>query len=321
MTLNRRGFVAAPLGLIAASAAARPVARRPDAAVRLWPGDPPGLKDRALADHVLQRSKDPRWSDRTYDRVRDPRIDVFRASRPNGAAMLVMPGGGYANVGFDKEGYDIAAWLNARGITAFVLIYRLPAQGWDDPANTPLADAQRAMRLIRHDARRYRIDPARVGAMGFSAGGHLCADLATRFSHPAYAPIDAADRRDARPAIAAPIYPVISMDPTVTHRGSRTNLIGADATDSMEAEHSADRQASARTPPCFLMHCEDDRTVPVANSLMFRAALKQAGVPVETHLFDHGGHGFGLGDRGAAMPARAWPDLWLAWAASRGFVG
>jgi acetyl esterase/lipase len=319
MTIDRRTLLAASLAAVPAAGAIAAV--RPIETVPLWPGEAPGLVNAGLAEVTDERSKDPRAPDRAVYGIRRPRMDVFRPAKPNGAAVLVMPGGGYARVVIDKEGYEVAPWLNDRGITVFVLFYRLPAEGWRDPANTPLADAQRAMRLIRARAKGYGIDPARVGAMGFSAGGHLCADLAVRHARSVYAPVDAADRLDARPTIAAPIYPVISMEPGIAHAGSRGKLIGTDATDTFVEEHSPDRQVTRTTPPCFIVHAADDATVPVANSIALHAALRAAGIPVEMHLFEQGGHGFGWGRRTVGLPAHLWPELFLAWAKGRGFIG
>lgn len=321
MTIDRRTLLSAgPLGLAAAPVfAAAP--SRPDTTIALWPGEAPGLRDPKLADEILERSKDPAIPDRAMMRVRRPRLDVFRAGKPNGAAVLIIPGGGYARVVIDKEGYELARWMAARGITAFVLFYRLPAQGWADPANTPLADAQRAMRLIRARATDYRIDAKRVAAMGFSAGGHLCADLAVRHARNVYKPVDAADRLDPRPVLAAPIYPVISMDPAIAHTGSRDNLIGSTPTDSFVTEHSPDQQVGKATPPLFIVHAEDDATVPIANAIALRTAARAAGVPVEMHLFEKGGHGFGWGRFTKGLPADLWPELWLAWAKGHGLLG
>lgn len=319
--MDRRGLLASALASPIVAGAARAAADiAPQTSIRLWPGDAPGLQNGALADHVIDRTVAGGLRDRAYDSIRTPRLDVFPAGSPNGAAVLITPGGGYARVVIDKEGYELAAWLQARGITAFVLFYRLPAQGWADPANTPLADAQRAIRLIRARAAEWRVDPERVATIGFSAGGHLCADGCTRFDRRIYAPIDAADALSARPMLAAPIYPVIAMESPIAHTASRANLLGHHATPADLVEHAPDRQVRADTPPCFLVHAEDDGTVPVENSVRFRAALKAAGVPVEMHLFERGGHGFGL--RGAAqLPAAAWPDLWHAWAAGHGLFG
>lgn len=321
MTIDRRTLLAASLATVPLAHVQAEAATSAPERLLLWPGgDAPGLTNPALAEVVEDRSKDAVIRDRAMHGIRRSRIDVFPAPRPNGAAMLVMPGGGYARMVVDKEGYELAAWLNARGITAFVLFYRLPAEGWRDPANAPLADAQRAMRLIRANATRYGIDPARVGAMGFSAGGHLCADLAVRHGRKVYTPVDAADGQSARPAIAAPIYPVVSMEPDLAHAGSRAKLIGADATDTMVLEHSPDRQVTKDTPPLFLLHAEDDATVKVANTLALHAAARAAGVPVEMHLFEKGGHGFGWGRRTQGLPAHLWPDLLLAWAGTHGFI-
>lgn len=326
--MDRRDLLAAagiagPLLPLAAKANAMPMASpvTPDASFPLWPGEAPGLLDKSLQDHVLVRNPDPAFPDRAMDHIRTPRLDVFRAGKPNGAAMLVIPGGGYARVVVDKEGYELAPWLAARGVTAFVLFYRLPGDPWQDSSNVALADAQRAMRLIRHQAAKWKVDPKRVGAMGFSAGGHLCADLATRFGRTVYAPVDAADALDARPLLAAPTYPVVSMDPSFAHMGSRTQLIGKAPTAEMAAEHSPERQVGPNTPPCFLCHAEDDATVPVQNTLALRSALTAAKVPVETHLFEQGGHGFGWGKRTEGKPAHLWPELFLAWAKGHGLLG
>ncbi|URW76176.1 alpha/beta hydrolase [Sphingomonas donggukensis] len=318
MTIDRRTLLAASLAAVPASAAAASVT--PATTIALWPGEAPGLINRSLTEIVLERSKNPAVRDRALTNIRRPRLDVFRPARPNGAAMLVIPGGGYQRVVIDKEGYEIGPWLAERGITAFVLFYRLPGEGWRDPANTPLADAQRAMRLIRARASEYAIDPTRVGAMGFSAGGHLCADLAVRHMRRVYTPVDAADTLDARPMLAAPIYPVVSMDAAIAHAGSRDALIGASPADSFVTEHSPDLQVTRATPPMFLSHAADDKTVPVANSIALHAALRDAGVPVEMHLFERGGHGFGWGRRTAGLSAHLWPELFLAWARTHASV-
>lgn len=155
--------------------------------------------------------------------------------------------------------------------------------------------------------------------MGFSAGGHVCTDLIARFATPTYDAIDAADTLSPRPMIGAPIYPVVSMTAPVAHTGSRALLIGANADAAREAAHSPDRNVPADAPPCFIVHAEDDDVVPVENALLFRVALKAKGIAVETHLFAHGGHGFGL-RKAIGKPVAAWPDLFLGWAATTGFA-
>jgi acetyl esterase/lipase len=321
--INRRdamlGTVAAGIaaGGVAEAAASR-VPADPTEMIYLWPGDAPGMPAVRPVEVVDERSKDSTRTDRAVRGIVRPRLVVFRPAKPNGAALLVAPGGGYQRVVIDKEGYEIGRWLADRGWTVFVLFYRLPGDGWQAGANVALSDAQRAMRLIRSRAAAYGIRPDRVGAMGFSAGGHVCGDLATRFDAVTYAPVDPADRLSARPDITAPLYAVQSMSLPIAHGGSRERLLGAAPTPDQERAHSTAANVTPRTPPCFLIHAEDDPAVDVENSLQFRAALKRAKIPVETHLFEQGGHGFGM--RGAAgKPAEAWPSLFAGWARSHGF--
>ncbi len=308
----------APLLPHPASAGAPAPAPFPEPAfsVKLWPSEAPGLTNPSLRDEVLERSKDPAIRDRAMVKVRTPRLDVFPAANPNGAALLITPGGAYHRVVIDKEGYELAAWLAARGVTAFVCFYRLPDQGWADPRNVALADAQRAMRLIRHRAAEWKIDPKRVAALGYSAGGHLCGDLATRHAVKTYTPVDAADSLDARPLVAAPLYPAIAMDPFLEKGVATSGVYASSGTD----WQMLDAQVTPDTPPCFLCHAEDDATLPVDFTLRMRAALRAAGVPTETHVFEEGGHGFGL-RLAAGKPVAAWPELFMAWAARHGWLG
>ena len=301
----------------AAGKGSAPGLPQPTETIDLWPGGAPGMPARALVETVNERSTDALVTDRAVFGITRPRMAVFRPDRPNGAAVLLTPGGGYKWVVVDKEGYEMARWLAARGFTAFVLFYRLPGEGWAVGPDVALADAQRAMRLIRHRARDFAVMPERVAAMGFSAGGHVCADLATRFTAKVYAPVDDADALSARPVCAAPIYPVVSMDAAIAHPGSRELLIGPRPTAALEAAHSPERNVPADAPPCFLLHAEDDDVVPVENTLRLRAALKAKGIAVETHLFANGGHGFGL-RKAVGKPVEAWPDLWRAWARTTG---
>lgn len=320
--IDRRAVL---LAAVAAPAAARetlpPASTRvlgdPTEAIDLWPGTPPGAPRKLPIETVFERSTDPSFSDRAVYGIARPRLLVFRPEKPNGAAMLIAPGGGYKWVVVDKEGYEMGRWLAARGVTAFVLFYRLPGEGWRSGPDVALADAQRAMRLIRHRAREFGIDPARVGAMGFSAGGHVCADLAARFATPAYANLDAADAHSARPFLAAPIYPVVSMTPPDAHPGSRRLLIADNP--AWEVAHSPHRNIPADAPPHFLLHAEDDDAVPIANTLLLRAALRTRGITTESHLFSTGGHGFGL-RRTVGKPVAAWPELFMAWAAATGWL-
>lgn len=292
---------------------------QPTETIDLWPGKAPGMPANPPVEVTTERSTDPLVSDRMVKGVTNPRMVVFRPDRPNGAAVLLVPGGGYNHVVVDKEGYEMARWLAARGFTAFVLFYRLPYDGWAAGPDVCLSDAQRSMRVIRQRHGEYAIDPERVAVMGFSAGGHLCSDLGTRFAARTYDDVDAADRLSAKPFAATPIYPVVSMTPGVAHRGSRERLLGAEPSPALEAAHSPDHNVPEDAPPFFILHAEDDDVVPVENALLLRAALKAKGVPVETHLFEHGGHGFGL-RKAVGKPVGVWPELWREWARSIGFA-
>jgi acetyl esterase/lipase len=285
----------------------------------IWPKGAPGMPADPPAETMWDRSTNPLIADRAVRGITRPRLDVFRPDRPNGAAVLLFPGGGYQRVVVDREGYEMASWLAARGFTAFVLFYRLPGEGWAAGADVALSDAQRAARLIRQRAGEFGLVPARLAIMGFSAGGHLCADLAARFAVRTYDAIDQADTLSARPYCAAPIYPVVSMRAGIAHVGSRKLLIGPDANEAQEIAHSPDRNIPDDAPPHFIVHAEDDASVPVENALLLRAALKAKGASVETHLFRSGGHGFGL-RRAIGKPVAAWPDLWRAWADSVGLA-
>ena len=285
--------------------------------IDLWPRGAPGMPAESPVEVVDERSTDPNLTDRSVRGIVRPRLVVFRPAIPNGSAVLVMPGGGYRLVVIDKEGYEVARWLAARGYTVFVLFYRLPGDGWRAGPNVALSDAQRAIRLIRARARNYGIQPERVAALGFSAGGHVCGDLATRFAVRTYDPVDAADRLSARPHAAAPIYAVSSMTLPMAHAGSRSLLLGADPTPALERAHSTAANVGKDTPPCFLVHAEDDAAVDVGNTLEFRGACKAAGVLVDTHLFTHGGHGFGL-RLAQGRPVAVWPELFHAWARTQG---
>lgn len=327
MRLDRRAVLLGGLGLAAGAIAqtplppaqgARPfVYPDPTEFIDLWPNGENDMPAGPLTELVRERSTDAAYNDRIFLHVNQPRMAVFRPARPNGAAVLITPGGGYSWVVIDKEGYEVGRLLRDRGVTVFVLFYRLPGDGWTSGPNVALADAQRAMRLIRHRAGEFSINPAKVCAMGFSAGGHVCADLLTRFAFQAYPPNDAADRLSARPDAAAPIYPVVSMSAPLAHAGSRRNLIGENATAERERAHSPHLHVPADAPPCFLLHAEDDASVPVGNTLLLRDALRARNVAAETHLFPDGGHGFGLRlARGHSV--ERWPDLFIAWAVRQG---
>ncbi len=290
---------------------------QPTETIALWPKAAPGAPAIPLIETVNERSTDAQLTDRAVFGISHPRMVVFRPLRPNGAAILITPGGGYKWVVVDKEGYELGRWLSARGYTVFVLFYRLPGEGWAAGPDVVLQDTQRAMRLIRYRASDFGVDPARVAAMGFSAGGHACADLAARFETPTYHAVDLADKLSARPFVAAPLYPVVSMAAPFAHAGSREKLIGVAPSPVLERQYSPQMNVPANAPHHFLVHAEDDDVVPVENTLMLRSALRAKNIPVETHLFANGGHGFGL-RKAVGKPVEVWPDLFLAWAKTQG---
>ena len=219
----------------------------------------------------------------------------------------------------DKEGYELARWLKARGVTVYVLFYRLPGDGWTNGSDVPLADAQRAMRLVRSRAKMDRIDPARVAFGGFSAGGQVATSLLTRFDARVYASVDSADNLSARPDAAVAIYPVVSMDPAIAHAVSREKLIGDNPDAASEALYSPERNVRTDQPPVWLLHAEDDDVVKVDNSSRLREATRGIGAECEAHFFERGGHGFGL-MKTAGLPVAIWPELLWNWLGSHQLV-
>lgn len=273
--------------------------------IPLWPGEPPG------ASGYASQTLPAEWPPVFLRNVSRPDLRVFRPARPNGHALLVIPGGAYQFVSVANEGAELAPLLTSLGITVFVLTYRLPGEGWLNRSDVPLQDAQRAMRVIRSEASRYRIDADKVSVLGFSAGGHLAATLATGHGEHAYPVADATDEVDARPFAAGLIYPVVTMMKPWTHELSRNLLLGETPTDAEVQRRSAELHVDATTPPVFLTHAIDDEAVPVENSIRMMGALREADRPVEAHFLQEGGHAFGVGYPGT--PSAHWIDLFSSW--------
>ncbi|HZV85098.1 MAG TPA: alpha/beta hydrolase [Brevundimonas sp.] len=322
MILNRRDA----LGLAALAAA--PAARvqsapseiappDPDETIRLWPGAAPGGEHVTVTPRVVERSTDPSFHDRFAQYTTVPVLTVLRPTRPNGASLLLIPGGGYKWAVVDKEGLDCARVFADVGVTCFVLRYRLPGDGWAAGADAPLQDAQRAMRLIRARAASEGLDPNRVAVLGASAGGHLAGLLAAR-SDSAYQPLDDADGQSSRPDLTILLYPVATMAEPFVHTGSRRELLGPAPTPEAIQRYSLEQMDWRGAAPTFLLHAIDDEAVPVGNSLNLLSALRTARVPVESHLFEEGGHGFGL-RLIVGKPAAVWPRLAIGWAARHGW--
>jgi acetyl esterase/lipase len=274
-------------------------------ALPLWPGEPPGAK--GFAPQALP----PDWPAVFVRNIARPELHVFRPAQPDGRALLVIPGGAYQFVSVGNEGVELAERVTALGITVFVLTYRLPGEGWAPRSDVPLQDAQRAMRLIRAQAERFAIDPAGVAAVGFSAGGHLAATLATRHGQRVYADVDAADRESARPLAIGLIYPVVTMQKAWTHALSRSLLLGDAPSDAEVDAASAELHVGDTTPPLFIVHAMDDEAVPVENSIRLMNAMRAARRPVEAHLLQEGRHAFGIGR--PETPSAHWIELFDAW--------
>lgn len=278
--------------------------------IDLWPSTPPGEGPGPRGPERVSMSGSHSGA---VSNVSVPRIEIYTPAHPNGTAIIVIGGGGYARIGMGREVMPTAAWLETQGVTAVVLYYRLPADHW--PAVAPFQDAQRAIRVLRAHASQFGINPARIGVLGFSAGGNLAGIAATRSAAAFYRPVDAADQLSARPDFAALLYPVISLEqPYDTTRSGRELSTQADAAQA----YSVQLHVTHNAPPTFLAQAKDDPIANVGNSQIMYAALKKNGVAAELHVFDTGGHGWGMGTPGSEVAA--WPGLFAAWARRGGFL-
>jgi len=224
-----------------------------------------------------------------------PTLSIFlpKKTKLNKAAVIIFPGGGYQHLAIDKEGTKVAEWFNSLGIAAIVVKYRLPSDKIMKNKNIgPLQDAQEAVRYVRQNASKYNIDANKIGILGFSAGGHLASTLATHYDDKIY---ESSSKVSARPDFSLLIYPVISMQNDITHKGSQISLLGENPSQELRDSFSNEKRINAQTPPTFLVHATDDTTVLPENSINFYLALKNNGVPAELHIYEKGGHGFGLG--------------------------
>lgn len=276
--------------------------------IQVWPDQIPNRVE--SDEQEIAQDNDILW----IMRIQTPEIEVYLPTKRSsaGAGVLIMPGGGYAGVAYDWEGTDVAKWFNSVGIAAFVLKYRVPlSESVENKEWVPLQDAQRAMRIIRSRAEEFNIDPTKIGAMGFSAGGHLASTLGTHHNQEIPFLNDDIEKVSARPDFLMLIYPVISMKEGLTHGGSHDNLIGKTPSQELVNMFSNELQVNAETPPTFLLHATDDGAVKVENSLVFYQALRDHQVPAEMHIFPAGGHGFGLGIGNPSL--EQWPGLLNQW--------
>ena len=288
--------------------------------IELWPdGVAPGSEGSPARYTVSERSTDVFWPHRVASGITRPGLTVYPAARPNGCAVIVAPGGGYECIALDVEAGEMAVWLNPLGVSVFVLHYRLPAEGHVAGADAPLADAQRALRLVRSNAAQWGLDARRIGFLGCSAGGHVGALLGTQYARATYAPVDTADRLSARPDFVILLYPVISMTDALAHAGSRRKLLGASPTAAAIDAYSAERHVDAHASPAFIVVANDDPAVPPGNAAVFHEALRRCGVASELRAFAVGGHGFGIREA-RARPLSEWPRLAAEWLAGQGFL-
>jgi acetyl esterase/lipase len=275
----------------------------------LYPGKIPGAKETADEESINGSGH--------VEKVTRPTITVYKAknAQTNGACVIIFPGGGYWINAINHEGFDVAKRFNESGITAFVVKYRIPNDKTMGNRETgPLQDAQQAIHVIRSRAKEWNVDPNRIGIMGFSAGGHLASTAGTHFEKN----IDPTLKgKNLRPDFMILVYPVISFDDSVGHRGSRDQLIGKNPSLEKIKEYSNELQVTRYTPPTFLVHASDDDAVIPENSILFYQSLIRERIPAEIHIYEKGGHGFGMNN---PTTKDQWMDRCLNWMAARGYL-
>lgn len=281
--------------------------------IELWPA---GAIPNSIAGDVKEKAETGKDGIIRYSGVSVPTLTaVFpEPSKATGAAVMICPGGGYGILAFNHEGTEFAKWFADRGIAAFVLKYRLP-----NPAimtrqyEVPLRDAMQGIKLIRENAAKWKVDPSKIGVMGFSAGGHLASTLSTHYYKGEHG------SELAKPDFAILAYPVITFGEVNAHGGSRKNLLGTYTSAELIREFSNELQVNEKTPPTYLVHAQDDKAVPVENSLDYFLALKKANIPAEVHIYPQGGHGFGFRTAGKGA-VEDWPQTLQNWLKSLGYV-
>jgi acetyl esterase/lipase len=294
-------FVAFMVGLSLAGQAAATKTSSP--VIPIWPAGTAQV-DPSIPEEVVPRNFE------LVKNIHNPNLTVFRPENPNGAAVVICPGGGYGVIASGLEGYPIAEKLNEAGITAFVLKYRLPTtKGAEFKHPVPLSDALRAIQLVRYHASEYKLDPQRIGIMGFSAGGHLAASAGTLYAKYSFGS-DEISKVSSRPDFMCLGYPVISTQKEIAHGCVRHPLTAGFSPEQL-AEMSCELNVTAQTPPAFLLHAKDDKVVLPQNSMVMHEALQQQGVPTELKLYEQGGHGFGLGRTGT--DSTQWSDDFIDW--------
>ena len=282
--------------------------------MKVWPGEIPGsIKNETYFEKSTKTSSGLTG----YQGVTDPTVTIFLppADKAKGTAVLICPGGGYGMLAFDHEGFQIARWLNENGIAGIILKYRLPSDLiMKDKRTGPLQDAQEAMRIIRRNSKEWKINPQKIGVIGFSAGGHLASTISTHYDDVVY---EVTEKISARPDFSILIYPVVSFDASFGHSGTRKNLIGDNPSDTDIRHFSNELQINDKTPPAFLVHSADDNAVPVKNSIVYYENLIKNKIRGELHVFEKGGHGYGLSVGNGTQSS--WPALCIEWLKSNDF--
>lgn len=275
----------------------------------LYPGIAPGSENISIEEKTTEEDWKNGLIKRCISGVTKPSLIPFFPEKPNGAAVIIIPGGGYKRLVISHEGKDIANWLNSMGITAFILKHRLPVDGHLGGLNVPLQDAQRAIRLIRNNAERFKIEPNKIGVIGFSAGGHVASMLGTSFDKKVYAPFDAADTLSARPDFMILVYPSISQNPYVDLYGETPEHPSKHVKNS--EEFFTNRNITSNTPQTFLIVADDDKTAVSENCIAFYLGLRKVNVPAEMHIYKKGRHGFGY--NASEYPVAGWTKLCEDW--------
>jgi acetyl esterase/lipase len=317
MDLKRRNFlVGAAVAATAVQAATAAAAASPDAVsattnlevINLWPGSPPGGAGPSDNESLTRRG--------ALTQISLPRMIVHQPDKPTGTAMLMCSGGGYAKVDIVNESTPAAIYFASRGITAIELVYRVPPEGWS--IHAPFLDGVRAMKLLHANAARLKIDPARLGVMGFSAGGHLAGMIATGAADDLYVPTDDIDKSPSKAAFAALLYPVVTMMAPFDQTMSRMKICGMKPTQDLREEFSVEQHVTKDMPPTFIAHAVDDPIVPVDHSLMLFQALRNYRIDTEIHVYQSGGHGWGMGK--TRPQVRSWAQLVETWLRVNGML-
>ena len=283
--------------------------------IKLWPEGIP------CANNLKEEVEDHREIGVKISKVHEPVIEAYlpEEGKANGTAVVICPGGGYTILAWDWEGTSMAEWFNTMGVAAFVLKYRLPH--WESEecrSEVALMDAQRALRLVRSKANEWKLDPARIGIMGFSAGGHLASTASTHFDQGDPEAELEVDRYSCRPDFSILMYPVVTMEEDYAHMGSRKNLIGEKPSKKIRNYYSNEARVTAETPPAILIHADNDEGVVPENSVNYYLALRKHKIPAAMHIFAGGGHGFSFAE-GMGTVSK-WPELCEGWMKDRGLL-